>query len=93
MNGMTDAIEQARAELYKIERAAEGSAEIMRDSRRTGGWEGSAGTADQFARLSLYARRGREALDGLLAARDMGSRVAAPVADDVPGIDTKGASQ
>ena len=44
-----------REELRKIERVARGSAEIMRDQKRTGRWEGAERTANAFERLSKDA--------------------------------------
>lgn len=41
--------------LFRIRRTSEMSANIMRDARRTGGWEGSEKTARQFDRLAKYA--------------------------------------
>lgn len=46
-----DAIEKVR----RIARTAEMSAGIMRDRRRTGGWEGAERTANAFDRLSRDA--------------------------------------
>lgn len=44
-----------REALRKIERVARGSAEIMRDQKRTGRWEGAERTANAFERLSKDA--------------------------------------
>lgn len=56
---MTDSFPEKLAEaqqaLYEIRRTAEMSAEIMRDSRRTGGWEGAERVARQFDRIARKA--------------------------------------
>jgi hypothetical protein len=64
-----DVVERAR----RIKRTAEMSANIMRDTKRTGGWEGAEKTASAFDRLAKDA----EALRAALAAMQQ-----APMADD-----------
>lgn len=56
-----DLIEQMR----RLYRGLEMSAEIMRDRRRTGGWEGADRTADAFARYAATA----QSIHALLTAR------------------------
>lgn len=56
-------LEQAR----RIYRALEMSAGIMRDPRRTGGWEGSERTASAFERQGFAAKELHDALPALLS--------------------------
>lgn len=49
-----------REEIRRAMRAAECSAEIMRDTKRTGGWAGAENTARAFDRIG---KRLREVLD------------------------------
>ncbi|MHA4875494.1 hypothetical protein, partial [Enterococcus faecium] len=50
-----DRLQAAKSAMHEIRRIAEMSAEIMRDSRRTGGWEGSERVARQFDRIARKA--------------------------------------
>lgn len=49
-------IERLRSELHRIKRTAEMSAGIMRDTRRTGGWDGAEKTARAFDGIADRAR-------------------------------------
>ena len=52
---LQEALAEVEGLLFRIRRTSEMSANIMRDARRTGGWEGSEKTARQFDRLAKYA--------------------------------------
>ena len=54
-SGLVEENARLREALRKIERLARGSAEIMRDQKRTGRWEGAERTANAFERLSKDA--------------------------------------
>jgi hypothetical protein len=54
-SGVLEENARLREALRKIERVARGSAEIMRDQKRTGRWEGAERTANAFERLSKDA--------------------------------------
>ena len=47
--------ERLREVLHRIKRTAEMSEGIMKDRRRTGGWEGAEKVADQFRRIAALA--------------------------------------
>lgn len=51
-----DQIAEMREILRQIRRTAEMSASIMRDTRRTGAWEGAEKVARQFDRIATLAR-------------------------------------
>lgn len=61
MTTNSDAVEAERL-LHRIERTSDMSANIMRDTRRTGGWDGAEKTARQFDRLRKYAQEAKAAL-------------------------------
>lgn len=49
-------VRRLREELRRIARTAEMSAEIMRDPRRTGGWDGAERVANSYGRMAIKAR-------------------------------------
>jgi hypothetical protein len=67
----TSAVEALIEKCRRAYRAAEMSAGIMRDSRRTGGWEGSERTADAFDRIADHAREAHT-IAAQLASLDQG---------------------
>lgn len=57
LNEKDDRIAEFTDILYKIRRAAELSADIMRNPQRTGGWVGAERTARAFDRLADHAKK------------------------------------
>lgn len=64
------ALAEAREHCRMAYRAAEMSAEIMRDNRRTGGWVGAGRTAAQFERIAARAREAFKLCGGEIGAPD-----------------------